>query len=437
MNGKILPFISDNDNKGPKVKSRGWLITDYSLKLRDKIYAEIDKGYILYTTGQEELCPSNERRHHHYFIYCEKNPCRQHLKELFGYMDIHYLKVSKIKGAIEYCQDPSKKAKGSIEDVGPWEKGIRPGQGKSRDLKKEFNESDGIDEFMENLEGKDWVNAMKSRKNYQEAFLDKKPDQLEKINFYTIKCSNIDKAMDLIYEHEGYKSVLEESIYPKSNDDEYFDRFQNEKNIVIKFYEGGIPIQILIGWTSKGKKLLRVRGGSQYMKDTTKNIWIISDKDPKEWYEGQNIKPSTLKILLNNITKPFDLDDPSEEESNNLFIENNKKEEITKKEENIKKKEQDRIKRANERFEAQLLPVISGISTEGFPYIHIDKEIKGDIKRENDIMEEQRKNMEKKEKMIKEVKELEEAELQKIMVKEDCMKGDNHHADLTEENEEF
>lgn len=72
--------------------------------------------------------------------------------------------------------------------------------------------------------------------------------------------------------------------YPKDPRSKFWDGYQNQRNIVIDEFRGGIDISHVLRWFDRYPVIVEVKGSSTVLNATS--IWITSNIHPQQWYEG-------------------------------------------------------------------------------------------------------------------------------------------------------
>lgn len=85
--------------------------------------------------------------------------------------------------------------------------------------------------------------------------------------------------------------------YPKDPCTKYWDGYQGGENVVIDEFRGDINISHILRWFDRYPVNVECKFGAVTLRAT--NIWITSNKDPREWYPdvNQDTKDALLRRL--------------------------------------------------------------------------------------------------------------------------------------------
>lgn len=86
--------------------------------------------------------------------------------------------------------------------------------------------------------------------------------------------------------------------YAKDPRSKFWDGYQNEKNIIIDEFRGGIDIAHLLRWCDRYPVRVEIKGSSRPL--AAEQIWITSNICPRAWYPDAD--GETLEALLRRLT---------------------------------------------------------------------------------------------------------------------------------------
>lgn len=98
--------------------------------------------------------------------------------------------------------------------------------------------------------------------------------------------------------HTAWELCGIENTYPKSPDEKWWDSYQDQKNVIVDEFRGGIGISRLLQWTDKFPFLVETKGGHRKVQYT--RIVFTSNLHPTEWYP--NLDGPTYQALLRRLT---------------------------------------------------------------------------------------------------------------------------------------
>jgi len=85
--------------------------------------------------------------------------------------------------------------------------------------------------------------------------------------------------------------------YSKDPRSKFWDGYQNERNVVIDEFRGGIDISHMLRWLDRYPVRVEIKGSSKPLEATT--IWITSNISPKDWYP--DVDDETRSALLRRL----------------------------------------------------------------------------------------------------------------------------------------
>lgn len=86
--------------------------------------------------------------------------------------------------------------------------------------------------------------------------------------------------------------------YPKDPRSKFWDGYQNQRNVVIDEFRGGIDISHVLRWFDRYPVIVEVKGSSTVLAATS--IWITSNLHPRMWY-GE-LDAATFSALERRLT---------------------------------------------------------------------------------------------------------------------------------------
>ncbi len=93
-----------------------------------------------------------------------------------------------------------------------------------------------------------------------------------------------------------------DSAYAKCPRSKFWEGYQDQENVVIDEFRGGIDVAHLLRWFDRYPVIVEVKGSSKPL--NAKRIWITSNIDPREWYsrDGHILDQQTLDALVRRLT---------------------------------------------------------------------------------------------------------------------------------------
>jgi len=90
------------------------------------------------------------------------------------------------------------------------------------------------------------------------------------------------------------------SAYSKDPRSKFWDGYQDQKNVVLDEFRGGIDIAHLLRWTDRYPVRVEVKGSSRPL--LAEKLWFTSNIDPREWYPELDLETKAALIRRLNIT---------------------------------------------------------------------------------------------------------------------------------------
>lgn len=86
--------------------------------------------------------------------------------------------------------------------------------------------------------------------------------------------------------------------FPKDPRSKFWCGYRGQEHVVIDEFRGGIDISHMLRWLDRYPVIVEVKGGATVLK--ARKIWITSNLNPREWYDG--LDKDTLAALLRRCT---------------------------------------------------------------------------------------------------------------------------------------
>lgn len=86
--------------------------------------------------------------------------------------------------------------------------------------------------------------------------------------------------------------------YCKDPRTKFWCGYQDESNVVVDEFRGGIDIAHLLRWLDRYPVRVEVKGSSRVLK--AKTFWFTSNTNPRDWYP--DIDYMTLEALMRRVT---------------------------------------------------------------------------------------------------------------------------------------
>jgi len=89
-----------------------------------------------------------------------------------------------------------------------------------------------------------------------------------------------------------------EGAYSKCPRSKFWDGYQNQSNIVVDEFRGGIDVSHLLRWTDRYPVRVEIKGSSRPL--NAERIWITSNVNPLDWYPELDVM--TKEALMRRLT---------------------------------------------------------------------------------------------------------------------------------------
>lgn len=86
--------------------------------------------------------------------------------------------------------------------------------------------------------------------------------------------------------------------FPKDPRTKFWDGYNGHRNVVIDEFRGGIDISHVLRWFDRYPVVVEIKGSSMVLK--AENIWITSNRNPRDWYP--ELDEETVNALLRRLT---------------------------------------------------------------------------------------------------------------------------------------
>lgn len=87
--------------------------------------------------------------------------------------------------------------------------------------------------------------------------------------------------------------------FPKDPCTKFWDGYLDQDNVVIEEFSGDIGISHMLRWLDKYPVIVEAKHGAVPLK--AKNIWITSNIDPRDWYQGKNATTAQIDALMRRL----------------------------------------------------------------------------------------------------------------------------------------
>lgn len=84
------------------------------------------------------------------------------------------------------------------------------------------------------------------------------------------------------------------AAYSKDPRSKFWDGYQDQPNVVIDEFRGGIDVSHILRWCDRYPVRVEIKGSSKPF--MARKIWFTSNVDPREWYP--ELDKETLDALL-------------------------------------------------------------------------------------------------------------------------------------------
>lgn len=266
--------IVESCNSLEGTRARAWMITILNYSEEEcNILMKLDYQYLIW---QQEICPTTKTPHLHAFVYY-KNPVIWPKRFL---PRARIEKVRDIEKCIAYC------SKESTRSNGPFESGIRPKQGRRKDLEeharkylatseKEFAE-ENPDLFVRYYRG------LRELRNVQREHRDRNTPPVVTWFWGKAGAGKTSKAVD-----------SHKSFYIKDGTC-WWDGYEQQEAIIIDDFDGKWPYRDLLRLLDRYPYQGQVKGG--YVKINSPFIYITCEHQPGDLWEGNELNQVTRRI---------------------------------------------------------------------------------------------------------------------------------------------
>lgn len=229
-----------------------------------------------YIVGQLEEGGNTGYRHWQIMVAFERKQGLNGVRSVFGNF---HAELSRSSAANSYCQKEETAIAGT-----QFEYGTKPF---SRNVKKEWNSI--------------WTSAKSG--DYESI-----PASVRVINYRTLRAITSDHIRCVGMERECFvfwgktgtgksRRAWEEAgleAYCKDPRTKFWDGYQNEENVVMDEFRGGIDVSHMLRWLDRYPVRVEIKGSSKPL--VAKKIWITSNVSPVLWYPM--LDEETLNALL-------------------------------------------------------------------------------------------------------------------------------------------
>lgn len=238
-------------------------------------------GTCQYIIGQIEIGAGTGYKHWQICVAFKQKQSIKGVKHVFG--NTAHAELSRSSAALEYCQKEETGVPGTR-----FELGARPILRKSK---------------------VEWESVWTSAKSGD---LESIPANIRLVNYRTIRTIVSDYSRAIGMERICYvfwgktgsgksrRAWTEASMdaYSKDPRTKFWDGYQNEENVVIDEFRGGIDVSHLLRWLDRYPVRVEIKGSSKPL--AAKKLWITSNISPEMWYPL--LDSETLAALMRRLT---------------------------------------------------------------------------------------------------------------------------------------
>lgn len=234
----------------------------------------------IWIVGQLERGDGTGYLHWQVMVAFRKKASLAQVKHCFG--ECH-AELSRSEAAVDYCQ----KEETRVEGTG-FELGTKPFRRNSK---------------------RDWESIWVSAKSGN---LEAIPADVRVVSYRTLRAIGSDHSKAIGMERSANvfwgptgtgksRRAWDEAgmdAYCKDPRTKFWDGYQDEPNVVVDEFRGGIDIAHLLRWLDRYPVRVEIKGSSRVLKATT--FWFTSNLDPRYWY--RDCDPATIDALMRRLT---------------------------------------------------------------------------------------------------------------------------------------
>lgn len=235
---------------------------------------------ICWVKGQEEQGTTTSYRHYQVCVAFSKKVSLAGLKGTFG-SGVH-AELTRSEAAEAYCH----KEESRISE--PFEFGAKPIRRNSKT---------------------DWESVWTSAKSGDIMAI---PANVRVVSYRTLRaiasdystCVGIEKTVSVFWGSTGTgksRRAWDEAgidAYSKCPRSKFWDGYQDQQNVVVDEFRGGIDVSHILRWTDRYPVRIEIKGSSRPL--NAQRMWITSNVDPSRWYP--ELDEATNNALLRRLT---------------------------------------------------------------------------------------------------------------------------------------
>jgi len=240
-------------------------------------------GIFDYTKGQKEEGERTGYIHWQVYGYSKKKVSRQQIYRAFGFSSFD-LEPTDSKAYIEYVWKEDTRIEGSQFEIGekPFDGSIKANWELVRNAAKAGNlESEDIPPHV-------FVHSYSALRRIASDYM--APTCMQRTTTVIWGSTGLGKSR-YAWAEAGW------GAYPKDPNSKFWCGYQNQLNVIIDEFRGGIDIGHILRWLDRYPVIVEVKGSAKTL--VAQKIWITSNLHPRDWYPA--IDRSTYEALLRRL----------------------------------------------------------------------------------------------------------------------------------------